>query len=189
MRLQNNVEANRRQEQEVLHLKDLCSMKDREIMLKQQKVDRLQAEIQNLSQDLRQMISQLLVKDQTTQAFEQLNRQVQDLMSEVTEKNEKIKKLNNEKKRFYASNERLHQEGCIKDEQISQLSEKLSEEEKIKEQLEEKIVQENESKSKLQKRITDQELHICQVHENVENLKHKKVNRTTSKEVKELLQK
>ena len=183
---ENNMEDYQGQEQE---LKDMCSRKDRDIMLKQQELDRLKAEFQNLSQELRQMKLQVSAKDKPNQDLQQLERQVQKLMSQVTEKNEKLKKLNNEKNRCYASNERLHRESCAKDAQISQLTEQLSkEEERMKEQSKEKIAGEMKVKNQLQRRIADQDSQIRQLQENVENLKQRPGKRTTNREAKEMLQ-
>ena len=186
---ENNVEDHRRQEEDISHLKDLCSQKDREIMFKQQEMDRLEAEIQNLSQDLRQMKLQVSAKDQTTQEIHLLERQVEKLKSEVTKKKGKIEEVNNEKKRCYASNERLHRAGCAKDEQISQLTGQLSQESKIRKQLEKAIAGEMEVKQQLQRRIEEQDSQIHQLQENIENSKQKSGKRTANREFEERLQK
>ena len=129
----NNVVEHQRQDQELSWLKDLCKNKDSEIRLKLQEAARLKAVLKNLSEELDQMKVLVSQKDQD---LEKLQRHVQKLNNEVAGKNGKIQLLKSENKKCYASNDRLHQEGYAKSEQIFEFTEQLAKVNQVKEELE-----------------------------------------------------
>ena len=159
-----NVEDYQIQEQMVLEFYDMCSFKEHFHRLYQVEL----------------LVSK---KDKENQ---QLQREVETLMSEVTETKKKIQQTIKEKEKKYASNEVLYQEGYAKDEQLFEFNKQLVKVNQMKEELERKIAGETEHNNQLQRSITDQELQMHQLPENVENLKQNRGKRIDSKDVEEL---